>query len=413
MVARISHSVGVNGSLSYNENKVKKGKAALLAVYGYSKEVTQLSFTDKLRRLEKLTSLNKLGQVHGVHISLNFSPQEKVENLDNTRLEEIASRYMEGIGFGSQPYLIYRHFDAGHPHLHIVTTNIQRDGSRISLHNIGRNQSENTRKEIERNFGLVPAGGSQKEQYRIEKISPRAIQYGKEETKKTISEVVREIVRAYKFTSLHELNAVLKQFNVMADRGSDGSFLHKKGGLQYRLLDKEGAKVGVPIKASAVSTKPTLKMLEKKFQVNNVLRQPYKELLKKEIGSTLFRNTGGSRQQFEKELQAKNITVVFRQNDLGRVYGITYIDNNSKSVFNGSDLGKAFSANAVMEKLSNKEKNETLPKQSITGITDEQSFDLLSRQSSLLDDLLTPEQEVNLANLMPKRKKKKKRRPNL
>ncbi len=58
---------------------------------------------------------------------------------------------MSKIGFGDQPYLVYQHFDARHPHIHIVTTNIKSDGSRIKTHNIGRNQSERARREIENN----------------------------------------------------------------------------------------------------------------------------------------------------------------------------------------------------------------------------------------------------------------------
>jgi uncharacterized protein YijF (DUF1287 family) len=53
---------------------------------------------------------------------------------------------MEKIGFGEQPYLIYKHEDAGHPHIHIVSTTIKADGSRINTHNIGRNQSEKQEK---------------------------------------------------------------------------------------------------------------------------------------------------------------------------------------------------------------------------------------------------------------------------
>ena len=40
---------------------------------------------------------------------------------------------MQGIGFGNQPYLVYQHHDAGHPHIHMVTANIQADGQRIKM----------------------------------------------------------------------------------------------------------------------------------------------------------------------------------------------------------------------------------------------------------------------------------------
>ncbi len=94
----------------------------------------------------KQASLNENVSRNSVHISLNFDPSEK---LTNEQLKEISDRYMQKIGFGEQPYLVYQHFDAGHPHIHIVSVKVRADSTRIDTNNIGRNQSEKARKEIE------------------------------------------------------------------------------------------------------------------------------------------------------------------------------------------------------------------------------------------------------------------------
>ena len=146
MVAKITVPVTINRALNYNEQKVQKGMANCIHANGFLKEAEQLNFYDKLNRFEQLISLNKRAATNTVHISLNFGINE---NISKEKLIEIASTYMEKIGFGSQPYLVYQHLDAGHPHLHIVTTNIQNNGKRISLHNLGKNQSAKARKEIE------------------------------------------------------------------------------------------------------------------------------------------------------------------------------------------------------------------------------------------------------------------------
>jgi hypothetical protein len=75
---------------------------------------------------------------------------------------------------------VYQHLDAAHPHIHIVATNIQKDGTRISLHNIGRNQSEQARKEIEIEYGLVKAQGHKQEVQQVTApvLAPR-VTYGK------------------------------------------------------------------------------------------------------------------------------------------------------------------------------------------------------------------------------------------
>jgi hypothetical protein len=216
-----------------------------------------------LRHFERLTSLNERTTTNSLHVSLNFDPSEK---LSNEKLQEIAKAYMQKIGFEKQPYLIYRHYDAGHPHIHIISTNIQEDGKRISLHNLGKNQSEKARKEVEKEFGLVHAEGKKlQESLTLQQVNAQKLSYGKYETKKALSNVLATVVIQYKYTSLAELNAVLQLYNAMADGGKVGSRLYNYRGLHYRVLDGNGNKTGVPIKASDFYFKPTLKYLEKKI----------------------------------------------------------------------------------------------------------------------------------------------------
>lgn len=181
------------------------------------KDAKDLSFSDKIRWFEKFTSLNERTKTNTLHVSLNFDSSEK---LGNDKLIEIANAYMEKIGFGEQPYLIYRHYDAGHPHAHIVSINIRSDGSRISLHNIGRNQSEKARKEIEIDFGLVKAQGKKlDDSLKLIPVSAQKVRLGKSSVKRAISNVLGLVINQYKYSSLPELNAVLKLYNVLAGPG--------------------------------------------------------------------------------------------------------------------------------------------------------------------------------------------------
>lgn len=143
MVAVIHSSSSLSKALNYNEQKVKEHIATCLAAVNYPKDVEQLTFHQKLMRLQNQADLNIKTKVNSVHISLNFDPSEE---LLKERLKEIAGLYLEKIGFANQPYLIYQHHDAGHPHIHIITTNIKADGKRIELHNLGKIQSENAKK---------------------------------------------------------------------------------------------------------------------------------------------------------------------------------------------------------------------------------------------------------------------------
>ena len=258
---------------------------------------------------------------------------------------------MNQIGFGEQPYLVYRHDDAGHPHIHIVSTNIQWTGNRISMHNLGRNQSEKARKKIESEFGLVRA--EDKKRRKASDLVPvnvyKAI-YGKTETRQAISHVLGVVINQYRFSSLPELNAILRLYNVTADPGQKGSRINNNRGLTYRILDEQESKIGIPLKASAFFMKPTLKMLESKYAENEALKEPHKRRAITMIEWSLVKNTG-SLNKFIDDLARDGINVVLRQNIEDIIYGITYVDIKAKCVFNGSDLGKGYSAKGVLERL--------------------------------------------------------------
>ncbi|WP_214071836.1 relaxase/mobilization nuclease domain-containing protein [Mucilaginibacter sp. dw_454] len=350
MVAKIITGKTIRGIVNYNENKVKQGHAQCIAAGNYGVEENDLSFYQKLNRLEHLQEKNSRVKTNAVHISLNFDPSEK---LTKTQLSEVGASYMEKIGFGDQPYLIYQHLDAGHPHIHIVTTNVQTNGQAISLHNIGRERSEPARKELELEYGLVQAESrSQKQQQQtLKPFSIEKLQYGQTETKRAITNIVNTIIKQYNFTSLPELNAVLKQYNVMADRGAEDTRMFQKNGLLYSATDDQGNKLGVAIKASAIYNKPTLKNLEQRFQKNGQSRKLYSEMLKERIDNVLSNHPRFSRNDLDYLLKKENIKLLYRENKDGLIYGITFIDQFRKSVFNGSDLGKNYAAKALTARM--------------------------------------------------------------
>src|SRR5690606_12728101 len=164
--------------------------------------------------------------------------------------------------------------------------------------------------------------------------------------------VVSAAIRSYKFTSLAEWNAVLSQYNVVADRGKEDTDMYKHRGLVYSIIDAAGNRIGIPFKASALPYKPTLDNLEKKFDHNAEKRKPHRDDLKQRIDTVMGAYTQFTKATFNEELTKQGIHPAFRQNEQGRIYGITYVDNIHKTVFNGSDLGKAYTAKAITEKLA-------------------------------------------------------------
>ncbi len=104
MVAKITVPNSIQRALNYNEQKMKEGKAECIYAHHFLKETEQLNFYEKLGRFQSLIEMNKRATTNTIHISLNFGLDEKI---GREKRAEIASAYMEKIGFGGQPYLVY------------------------------------------------------------------------------------------------------------------------------------------------------------------------------------------------------------------------------------------------------------------------------------------------------------------
>ncbi len=419
MVAVIHTSSSLRNALNYNEQKVKEQVAICLAAVHYPKDVQDLTFYQKLNRLQNQADLNIKTKVNSVHISLNFDPSEK---LSEEKLKEISDTYLQKIGFANQPYLLYQHNDSGHPHVHIVTTNIKADGRRIELHNLGKIQSEKARKEIENDYGLVKAENMKAKPYELKSAYTQKVQYGRSDSRRAIANVLDGVLNTYKYTSLAELNAILQQYNVLADRGSEGSRVHQNQGLFYRILDQNGNTIGVPIKASSFHNKPTLKYLEEKFVPNEAARQAHKSRVKNAIDLALMKVQNRHLETFVRALEKEGINTVLRQNKEGVFYGLTYVDHLTKCVFNGSDLGKQYSAKGIQERCNQNDQSEHIealqnqhptkqqgqqnnfPTKEQTSLTD-----LLTRSNidKAVDDLIQPTQGGNYVPHQFKKRKKK------
>jgi hypothetical protein len=332
---------------------------------------------------------------------------------------------MKKIGFGAQPYLVYQHFDSGHPHIHIVSLKVRADGTRIDTNNIGRNRSEKARKEIENDFGLVKAENMKSKPYELKSAYTQKVQYGKAESRRAIANVLDGVLNTYKYTSMAALNAVLQQYNVLADGGSEGSRVHINNGLLYRILNEKGSAIGVPIKASSFHNKPTLRFIEGKFAANENARQPFKARVKNAIDLALLKQSKKSLENLVTALEKEGIKAVLRRNKDGIIYGLTYVDHKTKCVFNGSDLGKQYSAKGIHERCRHTDgfkqnqdakfhsvNKQQEPQHQANRDTPNSLKDILAAPNTgkAIDDLIQPTQTGSYVPHQLKKNKKKKRK---
>lgn len=345
MVAKINLGNSLFGALSYNQEKVDEGLAKVI----YSNRIIQ---TDDgscniplcLRSFEPYLTANKKTENPIVHISLNPHPDDK---LSDEQFSEIAQLYLERLGYADQPYLIYKHEDLDRYHLHIVTTCVKENGERMD-DSFEHRRSKDITRELEQKYNLLPA---EKKHY-SESLPLKKVNYKEGDVKKQVANTAKTLMKDYRFQSVNEYRALLSIYGVTVEEVKGEARGKAYNGLVYSALNNKGEKVGNPFKASLIGRTVGYDALQKRiaFSKKSMKDNPVYNRTKKIVSSTLANNP--NRKSFEKELAKNGISVVFRENDDKRIYGVSFIDHNEKAVFNGSKMGKEFSANVFHERFN-------------------------------------------------------------
>ena len=331
--------------MRYNKEKVDKDEAEVLL---WQK---MLEPFDKHGRLDIDTCMesfwpyleaNRRTTNTVFHASLNPSPEDK---LTDEQLRDIAQEYMERMGYGNQPYIVFKHKDISREHLHIVSLRVDELGRKISdSHEYDRSMS--VLRELERKYDLHP---SIKGQEQTDTPDLRKVNYKAGNVKQQISSVVRSCLRNYRCSSYGEFRTLLELFNVSVEERTGTIDGRSYAGVIYGALTDDGYGIGTPFKSSKIGKDVGYKALQTYYAKS-------KERLKESGALDHLRHTvkdamspHNTRDEFRQLLKADGIDAMFRINPVGRIYGVTFIDHNVGIVANGSVLGKEFSANTFNE----------------------------------------------------------------
>jgi len=339
MVAKIGRSGNLYGALAYNQLKVENENGKILFA---NKMIETASGHYSVARLAQSFApyliANRNTEKHTLHISLNPDPEDKVSD---DRYREIAAEYMGEMGYGQQPFVVFKHTDIDRSHIHIVSVCVDEEGKKIS-DKFEKMRSMKVCRELERKHNLIPA--TDKEHKQNDKIF-NPVDYKAGDVKSQIASVIRHLPKYYKYQTLGEYNALLSLFNITTAKVEGEVQGQLRRGLLYIPLNKKGERAGHPFKASLFGRRAGLPALELHFAKSRTAlkNHPIQKSLQLAVGMAL--QSKSDELSFKKQLAEQGINAVVRSNDTGRIYGITFIDHNSKTVWNGSRLGKELSAN--------------------------------------------------------------------
>ena len=342
MVAKISVGSSLYGALAYNGEKINEAKGRLLATNRIYNDGTGMVNIGKAME-GFMTFMPPVVKTKNpvLHISLNPHPDDV---LTDTELQDIAKEYLGKMGYGNQPYLIFKHEDIDRHHLHIVTVNVGEDGKRINQAYLFR-RSERVRKELEQKYGLHPA---ERKNSHLENPL-RKVDVSAGDVKKQAGNIVKALNRQYRFQTMGEYRALLSLYNMTVEEARGNVRGREYHGLVYSVTDDKGNKVGNPFKSSLFGKSAGYEAVQKKFarSKQEIKDRKLADMTKRTVLSVLQGTY--DKERFIATLKEKGIDTVLRYTEEGRIYGATFIDHRTGCVLNGSRMGRELSANALQE----------------------------------------------------------------
>ncbi|WP_077195311.1 conjugal transfer protein MobB [Prevotella ihumii] len=352
MIAKISATENLGGALGYNFKKVEKGEAnILLAAELYQNKEGRYTMEEVFADMEALIPKKCRTRKTVFHCSLNPHLDEK---LSDETLVKIAKEYMEALGYGKQPYIVFKHNDITREHIHIVSLRVDCRGRKIN-DKFEKRRSKQITDALERKFGLIP---SSKVTDKAMKEMPK-IDTTRGNIKEQVASTLRMVLKHYKFCSLGELNAILSRYHLAVEEVKMEFRGKKYNGLVYVPTDDKGNKTSTPIHASDIGRGVGYAAVQNKMQKSKQMVKPLIPTIRRKV-LEVMRTSPGTEGRLRQRLEEQGLRVIIRKNDNGRIYGITFIDDERGVALNGSRLGKGYAANVFNAYLSNPTHNPFL-----------------------------------------------------
>ena len=281
------------------------------------------------RRCEKLS----------FHMSINPSA---TDGMTQEQVMEFAKDLMKGLGYGDQPFIIYRHNDIEREHYHVVSVRVDKEGKKISDSNehlrcqqlmkelapkygfiIGKEDPEEEIEEVEEKKDKGPKG----ERVDYQRFDPKRGDYMHQ-----LEELVEQAMK-YHFTTFEQFKMLMKQFGVEVE------YQMKKGKPHITLsgMDpKTGHKCMAPIPIDDLQA-PSFEEIRQHIDDAKKEKRGKEKQRVANLARIAVKN-GTSELHTRRILRKMNIGIVFSRSREGNIIGVTFIDHQTRNVFKCSEL---------------------------------------------------------------------------
>lgn len=346
MIANITQGNYLKPLLEYNDEKVKNKEATLLTVANSiddNKDIAEqliLSLASKSKRKDTI-----------FHVSINF-PKEDTALINDNILKDIAKDYLTTLGFNEEhPYLVYKHDDKDHPHIHIVTSKILDTGKVLNDSNLFR-RSQSITRSLEKDYNLAQISSEKRQNITPEHIEKTNFNSLREK----LNYHIRQALQVKKVSTFKELKDYLLIHELSVSKISGIKDLDQKPksyeGIVFSDLQENFKQKQKGIKASSLYLKPTSKNLDKVFKTNIASHRFRRKQIRNTIEYMFNYYQQINYDSFKNKLNNKGVDVNYKFDSKNKLVGISFTDKVTNKKFTGENIGKQFTAKNISPYLT-------------------------------------------------------------
>lgn len=350
MIANITKGNFLKPLLEYNENKVNKKEATLLSVQNaMTNSKGENGYENAIHRISELGYSSKRKDKF-FHVSINFPESDKIK-LDDNLLNQIAADYMEQIGFRDLPFIVYKHDDTNHPHIHIICSNINEQKKAIVTSN-DRIISQKITRDLEIKYGLTIVSSEKKQISNVNKKTNFT------SLNEELNFHLKFALQVYRVQTLTELQNYLNNINLDVQVLKGVKELSGKktawDGVVFNKLDNDFKQNQKGIKASSLYLKPTLNNLEKAFIRNISFHKSNRKVIRNQIDYSLSSYDKIKIEDLQRKLLLKNIELNVKYDSNSNLVGLSFIDTKTGYKYTGEQIGKNYTAKNIRSYIGSK-----------------------------------------------------------
>lgn len=367
--------------LEYDFKQENREKSTV--VYSQGVSVGKDGYPDVVKAYqEMMDAMPNKKRTKNVVFACSINPDPR-EHLSDEQYMLIGKEFMERMGYKDQPFIITRHHDIERDHIHIVSTRVRPDGSKISDKFEGR-KARRIIDDLEVKYNLIISPTNRKKQNLKEHqrlsygMEARPIEVGTENMYEQIQAVIRRVLPNASFQSIGEFNAILKKYNLKAEITKNEYQGKLYDGIAYVPIDSNGKKAGTPITGSELGHGYGLSAVKGRMKRSKQSVESRLPFITNTI-KAILKQQPKTIQEMKDSLERFGIRTEVFQNEKGRIYGITFVQDSTNTAVNGSRIGKEFSANVFNDYFAPEIHNIPDYKEYLNNseeITNDQSFNI-------------------------------------